>query len=330
VVNGSTYGRYYATDAYKIIYGNNFNHGLNRYELKRYDGTRLNTAFNTSIEYKPNDNFKIGTHLLYSYMTDDKYQKKQSYNWYDGSGSRIRLQNIHGKLNRQLYGGDIYTEFNLTSKLKVKARAAMYDNSFQYGNVPNKSKDDPRNGYYVMEFISPLLQFKDLSQVDQAGNAYYTNDPYDPNIFPVKLIGEDEPYGQGDDPYNIQPKYTQIFANKPVTAKDFEYYQSYTEINKTRERDAGVFQLDGEYKLTNALKVQVGSKYRNKIGSRYISKHEWFKDYSIPGGNQPFLLTDFVTENFSSTPGGFLKELGANYQDVLFLSLNNDMLRLFF
>ncbi|MDX2173688.1 MAG: TonB-dependent receptor [Bacteroidota bacterium] len=329
VINGSSFGRYYATDAYKIIYGNNFNHGLNRYELRRYDGTRLNLAANSAIEYRFNDRFKIGAHSVYSYMTDDKYQKKQSYNWYDGSGSRIRLQNIHGKLNRKLYGGDIYTELNITQKMKIKARAAMYENEFRYGNVPY-NKHDARNGYYIMEFISPLLQFTDLSNVNQAGEPLYNIDPNDPPpyLFPVKLIGEDEPFGKGDDPYNIQPKFKTIFG-KSLEAKDFEYYQSYTEINTTRERDAFIGQFDWDYKLTNSMKLQVGTKYRSKNGSRQISKHEWFKDYSIPGHNNPFLLTDFENVNFSQTSGGFLKELGANYQDQFFPFVSQNALNTF-
>ncbi len=323
VINGSSYARYYAADAYKIIYGSNFNHGLNRYELKRYDGTRTNVAANAALEYKFNERFKIGTHILYSYMIDDKYQKKQSYNWYEGSGQRIRLQNIHGKLERQLYGGDVFTEFSVSPKMKIKARVATYDNQFQYGNVPVKDKSDPRNGYFVTEFISPLLQYTDQSNVDLYGNAVEANDP---NVFPIKLIGADEPYGKGDNPYNIQPRFEQIFDHKGVEAKDFEYYQSYTEINKTKERDAFVGQFDWEYKLTNSLRLQAGTKYRNKTGYRHISKHDWYQDYSLPGNNKPFLLTDFNAQNFSQTPGGFLKELGANYQNSFYPFLTRDEL----
>ncbi len=325
VINGSTFARYYATDAYKIIYGSNFNHGLNRYELKRYDGTRINAAANAAIEFKPNDNFKIGTHIVYSYMNDDKYQKKQSFNWYEGSGQRVRLQNIHGKLNRQLYGGDIYTEINLTKKMKIKARAAMYDNQFKYGKVPYNF-EDPRNGYYVMEFISPLLQFKDQDYVDLYGNVVDINN--DPNGvgFPTKLIGNDNPYGTGDNPYNIQPKFASIFGGKPVKVKDFEFYTAYTETNQTKERDAFVGQFDWEYKLTNSLKLQAGTKYRNKVGYRRISKHEWFQDYSLPGNNQPFLLDDFQQQSFSQTPGGFLQELGANYENSFYPFITRDEL----
>jgi outer membrane receptor protein involved in Fe transport len=314
LVNGTNYGRYYAADAFKMIYGSNFNHSLNRYELRKYEGTRINNAANIALEFKPSNHFKIGTHAMYSFMQDDKYQKRQSYNWYEGSGQRIRLQNIHGKLNRQLFGGDIYSEWKITPALTLFTKVAHYDNQFWYGNVPY-AKKDPRNGYFINEFISPLLQFSDQSYVSLYGG---TIDPNDPGGFPAKLIGPDDPYGQGDDPNNIQPQYATIFGGQALRADDFEYYRSYTEINKTKERDLAVAQTNLTYEVQPNLKLKVGTKMRQKEGSRSISKHEWFKDYSIPGNNNPFMLMDFQQEEFSTHPSGFLAPLGANYEGQLY------------
>ena len=310
LVNGTNYGRYYAADVFKLIYGSNFNHSLNRYELRKYEGTRINTAANAALEFQPNPNFKIGTHLIYSYMQDDKYQKKQSYNWYEGSGQRIRLQNIHGKLNRQFFGGDIYSEWKITPALILFTKVTHYDNQFWYGNIPFE-KNDARNGYFINEFISPLLQFTDQSYVSLYGG---TIDPNDPGGFPAKLIGPDDPYGNGDNPNNLQPQYATIFGGQPLRADDFEYYRSYTEINKTKERDLVVAQTNLSYVINPHLKFKIGTKLRQKEGSRSISKHEWFKDYSIPGNNNPFLLKDFAQELFSSNPNGYLAPLGANYE----------------
>jgi len=325
LLNGSAFSRYYAADAFKIIYGSNFNHSLNRYELKKYDGTRTNISINTAIQYKFSDKFKIGTHFLYSFMIDDKFQKKQSYNWYEGSGQRIRLQNIHGKLERQLFGGDIYSEWNINNSLKLFFKVASYDNSFQYGNVPFARKD-PRNGYMITEFISPLMQFQDQDYVSLYGNQI---DPNDPNGFPGKLIGEDNPYGNGDDPNNIQPQYSTIFGAQNLNASDFEFYQTYTEINQTRERDLPVIQSDLDYKLNNQLKFKFGTKVRFKSGSRNISKYEWFKDYSIPGNNQPFTLDQFSHDPFTSNKNGFLVPLGSNYDGQFFSFLDPGILSSF-
>ena len=325
LLNGTFYGRYYNADAFKMIYGSNFNHSLNRYELRKYEGTRINTSTSGAVEYKFSDRWKIGSHFVYSFMQEDKYQKKQSYNWYEGSGQRIRLQNIHGKLNRQLYGGDIYTEFRPNAQTKINLKLATYDNQFWYGNVPY-AKKDPRNGYFITEFISPLLAFTDQSYVSLYGQ---TIDPNDPSGFPGKLIGPDDPYGKGDDPNNIQPKFVTIFGGQALKAEDFEYYQSYTEKNQTRERDAVVTQMDIETKPNSKITLKFGTKFRDKIGYRHISKHEWFKDYSIPGNNNPFMLKDFTHEPFNSNPNGFLAPLGAHYEGQFFPFLDHDILSSF-
>jgi len=325
LLNGSAFARYYAADAFKIIYGSNFNHSLNRYELKKYDGTRTNISANTALQYKFSDKFKIGTHFLYSFMLDDKYQKKQSYNWYEGSGQRIRLQNIHGKLERQLFGGDIYSEWNINPSLKLFFKVASYDNSFRYGKVPFNRKD-PRNGYMITEFISPLMQFEDQDYVSLYGDQIDINDP---NGFPGKLIGEDNPYGNGDDPNNIQPQYSTIFGAQTLNASDFEFYQTYTEINETRERDLPVLQTDLDYKLNNDLKFKFGTKMRLKSGSRNISKYEWFKDYSIPGNNQPFTLDQFPHDPYTTNRNGFLAPLGSNYEGQFYPFLDPSILSSF-
>ncbi len=101
-------------------------------------------------------------------MIDDKNQKKVRYNYSDGSGQRIRLQNINGILKRQLIGGDIFIALNPNPRIKTTLRFASYSNDFRYGNSPFKNKD-PRNGYFFVEFMSPLMFFKDrtLSTTEQ-------------------------------------------------------------------------------------------------------------------------------------------------------------------
>ncbi|NCA20513.1 MAG: TonB-dependent receptor, partial [Crocinitomicaceae bacterium] len=208
---------------------------------------------------------------------------------------------------------------------KLFFKVSSFENSFRYGKVPF-SKKDPRNGYMITEFISPLLQFQDQDYVSLYGGQI---DPNDPNGFPGKLIGDDNPYGTGDNPNNIQPQYATIFGSQTLDASDFEFYQTYTEINETKERDLPTLQADLDYKVNNKLKLKFGSKLRQKVGSRQISKHEWFKDYSIPGNNQPFLLSDFAQEPYHSNSTGFLAPLGANYEDQFYPFLDRDILSSF-
>ncbi len=307
IINVSGYSRYYATDAQKVVYGSNFNHGINRLELRRYDGYRSTLGGNTAMEYKFNSSFKMGTHFFAGLMRDDKQMKKQSFDWFDDSGQRVRLQNAYGELLREIIGGDVYAEYKPTQRINLTVRAASYDNRFSYGPFPIKNKSDKRNGFYVMEFMSPTINYTDRSRTDGKGNAI---DPNSANYVLLKLMGNDEPYGNGDNPKNLQPHYSNT-----LQANDFQYTQSYTEGNNTHESDPIVGQLDLNYKISNLLSLQVGGKYRDKKGYRHITKHDWFQNYA-GGSSAPILLTEFETQNFSSS-GTFLKEQGGNYESLL-------------
>ncbi|MEO6903766.1 MAG: outer membrane beta-barrel protein, partial [Bacteroidia bacterium] len=219
---------------------------------------------------------------------------------------RIRIQNTYGQLNRRIYGGDVYTEIKPNDRLLIKARIASYDNKFSYGSFPYKG-NDARNGMYVMEFMSPVIQYTDLAKTDKSGKAI---DPNSNNYVLLKLMGKDNPYGNGDSPTNLQPHYTNV-----LNAEDFRYSQSYTEGNTTWERDKLIAQADADYKINNVLQFQIGFKYRDKEGYRHITKHDWFQDFT--NSTTPIKLSEFETEDFSPNKGGFLKEMGANYQQLL-------------
>jgi TonB-dependent receptor len=316
ILTGSSYSRYYAADGQKTIFGSNYNHGINRMELRKYNGFRSTVGGNLAMEYTFNPKIKVGTHLFAGYMRDNKEMKKQSFDWYDDSGQRIRLQNIYGQLNRRIIGGDAYAELKPSERLSLKLRVASYDNMFSYGPFPY-AENDSRNGLYVMEFISPIIHYTDFSKTDKKGNAVL---PTATDYIPLKLMGKDNPYGDGDDPRNLQPHYSNT-----LSAEDFHYSQSYTEGNTTREKDKLVAQADVNYKISNSLKLQAGFKYRDKEGYRHVTKHDWFQDLST--STNLIQLTQFETEAFSINSGGFLKELGANYQPLLQPFLTQEALR---
>jgi TonB-dependent receptor len=314
----SYYGRNYALNTLKAIYGSTYNHALNRLELRRYDGVRTTIGGNFGMTYLINSKLKLGSNFVAGYMKDDKYMKKESINWYDDSGTdAIRLQSTHGVYNRRIFGGDLFAEYQVNSRFQIKAKFASYDNRFWFGAAPFKDRKDSRNGFFVTEFISDPIQFTDRVGVDKYGNA--SSNPY----AYVKLIGADNPYGTGDAPNNIRPQ----FATQLSTSQ-FHFNQSYTETNQTRERDPIVVQLDGTIKCSNFLKLQVGGKFTHKIGYRHISKHDWFQDYSN-GNSQPILLSDFSTESFMDNPSNFMIQQGSSYDQLLFPFLTNDELNNF-
>lgn len=325
IANGSYYVRNYAADAAVVAYGTPYNHSLARLELKDYTGLRTTRGLNIGTDYKFNDRFKIGSKLIYSQMLDDKYQQKMSYNWNDGSGARIRLQNIHGMLNRQLYGGELNSEWKLNDKLKIDAKVASYYNKFSYGSVPYPGNDS-RNGYYTAEFISPLLEFTDMIQTDFFGQKLAP----DATAYPYKLLGIDNPYGNGGDHYkNIQPKYTQMLdpthpdidQSKPVAANQYYLSGAFADLNTTMERDPVVAQLNAHYKIGNNVTVSAGAKYRMKEGERNIGIYQW----TLAPGVSKIPLTDFETAPMNRSER-FLSAWGAPYKGTLMPAFTRDQL----
>lgn len=313
IINTAYYGRSYGAQAQKLIFGYNTNQGISSLHLKNYSGMRNTIGANVGLEYNINDNIKINGRFIYSTMLDDKYQDKIIFGYSEGSGSRVRLQNIHGKLIRQLMGGELSASFKLSPKLKLEFSATSYESKFNYGNVPFDNKD-PRsssNGYYYVEFASPLVGFRDVDCIDYYGNPVDCNNS---QKVITKLIEGDNPYGKGDNHEQIIPKpvYYDVFTGDSVLRDNqFTFYKAYAELNKTYERDPITIRTDLNYRLNNKLSFDFGLKMRMKSGERNVSIATWEQDVS---GKRPesYSLTDFNTQPFIGK-SGFLSEYGNPY-----------------
>lgn len=321
LTNFSYYGRNYSAQANKVIYSNNYNQALASYELRNYNGVRNTIGANVSLDYSFSPKLKIGGNFLYGTMIDDKNQKKVRYNYNDGSGQRIRLQTIHGLLKRQMIGGDFFVNWNPTTSVQNTFRLASYSNDFRYGNVPFANKD-PRNGYFFVEFISPLLFFKDQDFIDFRTGA--ATDPSNPDKFLGKTLHIDNPYGTGDDYRNIQPQAINALSpDQKFTAKDFEFAQAFSQLNHTWEKDPIVFQWDIKAKLNDHWKIQAGIKHRTKEGAREIKLHKWVQKTALRP--ESYNLSDFQTENFDKQLH-FLNELGNPYDSTFYPFLTQKQL----
>lgn len=316
VLNGSWFGRYYAVHSQKLAFGSNFNHGLNRFELKDYDGERNTTGLNFAWEYKFNDHVKIGQKILFGSMLDNKWQRKTMYVYDSGDGKGVKLQNIHGLLQRFLAGGEMYGEFKIGSRFKLDARISSYHNQFSYGNVPYKNRD-PRNGYFTEEFgLRNVFVFTDLDTIDLYGGAY-TGAPGQ-IAFPTKLIGNDSPSGRGDNYKNIQPKITST-----INADSFEFKRAFSETNTTKETDPIIAQLDGTFFINNNVKLIGGVKFRYKMGERSLSFHQWVLNITNQQSAEPIYMHTLQTSAFDER-GGFLKEFGSPYKGTFMPFLTKD------
>lgn len=306
VINGSYFGRYYASQAYKLAFGSNFNHGLNRFEIKDYDGERHTTGGNFAWEYKANNKVRFGTKMLFGHMLDNKWQRKTMYVYDSGEGKGVRLQSIHGKLVRILGGGEVFGEFKPTAKLKIDLRLASYHNQFTYGNVPVKGKD-ARNGYFTQEYgLRSVFVFKDVDTIDLFGDPYTGAAGQVP--FPTKLLDVDNPTGRGDNYRNIQPQIT-----TPIIADSFEFKRAFSELNSTKETDPIIAQLDLAYTFNPNIKLMAGGKFRWKFGERKISFHEWLINITNQQSAAPIYMMSLETQPFDER-GGYLQEYGSPYK----------------
>ena len=90
-----------------------------------------------------------------------------------------------------------------------------------------------------------------------------------------------------------------------------------------------VFRNDWEVLLNPKWNLQLGLKYRLKIGERGLSKHEWLKDFSN-GNSAPILLSDFQTVPFQNASSVFLgRELGNTYAPFQYDFLTTSALQTF-
>lgn len=326
LINTTYLGRYYGVDATKTIYGNNFNHAINRFELRDYQGMRNTFGFNGAIEYKVNESIKIGIRPMTGYMNDDKWQNRLAFTYTSGDNSTIKPQFVHGELIRELYGGDIYADVKVNDKWKFHVKYASYYNRFRYGNFPYKNKD-PRNGYVVLEFTATKpITYTDIDPILTDGSAYDPNAPVDPNNTLwsyVKLLDIDNPYGKGDPYNNIQPQ-----INTTYNDSTLEFLRAFSETNTTWEWDPGVLQLDAEHNIKENIFLKFGVKGRYKIGSRELGYHEWRVDRRGGRDTKSYILADFETE--PNRYDDYMKQWGSPYRDERLPYMTRDQFRNFF
>jgi len=321
LLSASIYNRSWATDNFEVIYGSNFNHGINRLELRDYLGRRQTIGLNASADYRINEQANIYFKAVHGRMDDNEWNRKMMFRYATGTGATLELQNIHNIMQMRFWGGELGGKVHLTKKkqLNIQWKAASYSNSFGYGPVPFAKKDS-RNGYHVIRFHKTNVVFLDqvydptsslklkLIGNDQVGMQYidFINHP----VFgEIEFPNADSISGVGDNPNNIQP-----LMRDPVLLSEFEFNEAYSELNTAVENDPFIGQLDFEYKFNNSFILKGGFKSRFKIGERTRGIHTWSQDISNPATSGSIPISDFDASPVN-TNGGFLQELNNPYQN---------------
>ena len=320
LISGTYFGRTYATQARKTLFGSNFNHGINRLELRNYHGFRGTAGIHAALSYKATEKLTISLRTFGGQMIDDKNMDKISFNWYEDNLRRVRIQNAKGQLVRQIFGATLEADYRINQKLSTTFRLSSYKNEFRPRNFPYHG-NDPRNGFVYIDFMSTEVNFTDFEKVDFYGQAIDQNAT---DFSLLKLIGPDNPYGNGGDPSAIYPQMT-----NHLKASDFEFTQAYSEINRIQEIDPIVLQNDWEFKLSKRWVFNAGLKYRYKSGNKLITKYDWFKDYSN-GNSQPIRMDDFALHPFLEKGSFFQNTNGDLYTNYNYQVLNNQSVSSFF
>lgn len=332
VLNVSLRDREYAVDAFKIIYGNNFNHAINRFELKDYFGNRMNFGFNGGFDYKVSTRAKVGFKAMCGLMQDDKSQNRLDFTYSSGDGMTIQPNYIHGILNRQLFGGELNTKLNPTEKWSILLRYSGTYNRFFYGPNPyTNNPSDPRNGYFMATFNNVVADFNyfDTDPILQNGQRYNPSAPQNPNN-PLwnaytKLLDIDNPYNPnnvnnpynpksplynpalGPDPYlSAGPAYNPFNdPNNPLYAQNATYVHGnhYTNIqpvfnNKLNDSTVSFLQASSETNYTyeaDPAVVEIDNKY--KVNENVTIKFGAKARYKMGARN---LSYTWWTQNFAN------------------------------
>jgi TonB-dependent receptor len=332
LLSASLYNRAWATDNYEVIYGSNFNHGINRLELRDYIGKRQTVGLNASADYKINDDVNFYFKAVHGRMNDDEWNRKMMFRYATGTGATLELQNIHNIMEMRFWGGELGGKLILTNKKKLNItwKASTYSNRFGYGPVPF-SRGDSRNGYHVVRFHKTNVVYLDqvydpvsslklkLIGTDQVGMQYidFINHPF---FGEIEFPNPDSLAGMGDSPDNIQP-----IMRDPVSLSEIEFNEAYSELNAAYEQDPIIGQIDLEYKFSNKFVLKGGFKTRFKFGERSRGIHTWSQNINNPSSSGSFPISNFNAD-IVNTNGGFLQELDNPYQSfwdsLPFLSTN--------
>ncbi|MFQ3574799.1 MAG: TonB-dependent receptor [Cytophagales bacterium] len=323
VMSASIYNRAWGTDNYQVLYGGGLenNQVVNRLELRNYLGHRQTIGLNGGLEYKFSQRTKLSATGILGNMKDDEWNRKRLYNYADGTGNAILLQNIHNIQITRFFGGNISLQHKFNEKSVLDFKVATYHSRFKYGPVPFKG-NDPRNGYFVTEFKQSVDFYDYIYQRDDG--SFYTIDHIDDasNIVDYssrnKYLAIDSPLkGAGDHHEAIIPKWTNR-PNDPfaVDYQKFLLNRAYSETNNTRESDPIVIQSDYEHKFNSKFKLKSGLKFRTKTGQRKVGIEYWLKDDSKLGGDV-ISLENFNTMNIPLY-NTYLKSIGSPYADPRF------------
>lgn len=295
IFSAATWNRDWGSDNYEVVYNTSEaeKFAINELQLRDYIGNRTTWGFNAGIDYAFNPGSKIYIKGIWTDFLDDEERRRTRFRF---NNNRVEHAFTHAIYHSRFRGLELGGEQQLSEKLQAEWKVSSYASRFWYDSPtdgsrpflfdgpPPKTSED--RGYYISTFRQSNVEYGGLSS---DGNKYFAYDA---------------PDGVGvTDFENIQPELL-----TPLSAESSRFTNALAYGRWTRERDI-TGKLDFSYNASDKIKLKFGGKYRTKARlnnaplTMYLPESDMF-------------MTDFALEEFPKR-GGFLKEIGGIYDDLL-------------
>lgn len=295
IISGAAWERNWGTDNYEVIYNAdlediNQQFSIAQLELRDYLGKRSTLGLNVGAEYNFNDDNKIYFRGISTSFEDDEKSREFLFLFNEDAAQVRERKAIFGTY---LIGGEFGGEHQLTKKTSFNWKGATYRTKADLGSTPAPNPTEGP-GLLLPIFRQENVGFQGLS-----------SDGF-------KYLEGDAPAGVVGDPFdNIQPNLANPLSPDQLFLEQLINFEQYSE-----EQDF-IGQFDIEHKASEKLTLKIGGKFRTKTRSEASPLTVFIPGALVGIPDSPFpLLNTYQTEPFPNN-GGFLTELGENYNEQL-------------
>lgn len=306
MVAGAVWDRNWGTDSYEVAYNTALPDPVQRksistLDMKRYMGKRQTFGGNLGLEYVFNASNKIYARGMMNKFNDIRPVYES---WFDFNNSRYQYTYRYSYYQTKLNGAELGGEHQLGSKLKLDWTLFDYRSAYYLTTPPTNDHKGLPIAYFRQKLVSG---FGGLASDGK------------------KYLAMDSPDGTGDDGMHIQ-----AHPNDPGEVMDpskLTLQQLVIASLDNSDQDK-VAQLNLKQTVSSKFTLKYGVKYRNKERDGISqASYVYLAGTALGIPNAPALLplSSLQTTDFPLR-GGFFKELGSPYDNVIMSPLTKQQL----
>lgn len=302
ITSAVVWNRKTGTDRFLLTY--DFNNpdydksfAINQLQLRDYLANRRTLGFYGALDYKINDKNKLYFKGLFSQYLDRQTVRENYFNF---DSDNVQLQARHADYVTDLYNFTIGGEHDISRKLQVDWALLTSKSSFRFNSPKEFNKEN--RGYPIVMMRQQMT---------------YGNRSSDGLVY----LAMDSPNGVGSASDKVLPN--TLEAMDP--ARTF-LYQAIMMQSHNSERDYRG-QINFKYKANEKVNLKLGGKYINKEKEVYSATLVYMPKalLGMPGG-APLVYLNQLELQSDMYSGGFLKELGEPYNNVLVNQITNSQI----